>query len=214
MKLAFHAASVIIALLLPSVAWSTPPAASVSATTEAPALRNLLEAARSQVGETRIYDPAYVRLDFPGGDVPRDRGVCTDVLIRAMRDGQQIDLQRVVNRDMKANFASYPKNWGLSRTDANIDHRRVPNLQTLLTRAGAKLPEDTDYQPGDIVTSMLPGNLPHIMIVSDRTAADGPLVIHNIGAGAREEDALKRFPITGHYRLTEEALAKLRQLDQ
>ncbi len=122
---------------------------------------------------------------------------------------------------MKADFAAYPALWGLTRTDRNIDHRRVPNLATLFTRAGASLPIPPDpvtpdpaaFQPGDIVTWMLPGNLPHIGIVSDQRSADGtPLVLHNIGAGAREEDMLFAYPMTGHYRLTESALSHLRSL--
>lgn len=178
----------------------------------------IIQAARDQVGVTVIYDPAYVGLDFPGGNVPADRGVCTDVLIRALRDGASIDLQLAVNRDMKANFAAYPDNWGLSRTDANIDHRRVPNLATLLHRLGAALPasnDPADFLPGDIVTMILPGNLPHILVVSDRRAADGtPLVIHNIGRGAREENALFAYDHTGHFRLEGPALAELRRLGQ
>lgn len=179
----------------------------------------VIAAARAQVGVTRIYDPSYVSLDYPGGDVPSDRGVCTDVLIRALRDGAQIDLQLAVNRDMKANFAAYPRNWGLTRTDANIDHRRVPNLATLFRRLGAKLPSSTDpaaFLPGDVVTMMLPGNLPHILLVSDKRSADGarPLIIHNIGRGTQEEDALFAYPHTGHFRLEGDALAELRRLGQ
>ncbi len=131
----------------------------------------LISAARDQVGVTVIYDPAYQSMAFPGGDVAPERGVCTDVVIRALRAGWGIDLQLAVNRDMKANFSAYPKQWGLKSTDRNIDHRRVPNLQTLLSRMGADLPgtsDPADYQPGDIVTWMLPGNLPHIGILSDR----------------------------------------------
>ncbi|MFP5480947.1 MAG: DUF1287 domain-containing protein [Alphaproteobacteria bacterium] len=176
----------------------------------------LTEAAREQVGVTVTYDPAYVALEFPGGDLPRDRGVCTDVVIRALRDGWGIDLQLAVNRDMKAEFAAYPALWGLSRPDRNIDHRRVPNLQVLLARVGAELPlEDapTAWLPGDIVTWTLPGGLPHIGIVSDRRTADGtPLILHNIGAGAREEDILFAYPITGHYRLGADQIARLRAL--
>lgn len=176
----------------------------------------LTEAAREQVGVTVTYDPAYVALEFPGGDLPRDRGVCTDVVIRALRDGWGIDLQLAVNRDMKAEFAAYPALWGLSRPDRNIDHRRVPNLQVLLARVGAELPlEDapTAWRPGDIVTWTLPGGLPHIGIVSDRRTADGtPLILHNIGAGAREEDILFAYPITGHYRLGADQIARLRAL--
>ncbi|MEZ5770374.1 MAG: DUF1287 domain-containing protein [Defluviimonas denitrificans] len=146
-----------------------------------------------------------------------DRGVCTDVLIRAMRAGWDIDLQLAVNRDMKADFAAYPKTWGLSRTDRNIDHRRVPNLETLLKRVGAQVALDEGqpaaFLPGDIVTSRLPGNLPHVMIVSNRLSDDGvPLVIHNIGAGTREEDALFDYPLTAHFRVGPKAMARLERL--
>lgn len=167
----------------------------------------LVQSARSQIGATTQYDPAYTRLSFPGGDVDRTKGVCTDVIIRAYRDAFGYDLQETVNRDMRRNFSAYPKNWGLSRPDSNIDHRRVPNLQVFLVRHGTRLPvsnEASRYLPGDIVTQMLPGNLPHIVIISDRYSRDGktPLVIHNIGRGTREEDSLFAFKITGHYRLT------------
>ncbi len=175
----------------------------------------LTAAARGQVGVTLIYDPAYVSLGFPGGDPPAERGVCTDVVIRALRAAWGIDLQLAVNRDMKAAFAEYPANWGLSTTDRSIDHRRVPNLQTLLSRAGAEIAPGSDpaaFLPGDIVTYMLPGNLPHIAIVSDRMGADAPLILHNVGRGAREEDALFAWPMTGHYRVTEEVFARLKVL--
>jgi uncharacterized protein len=176
----------------------------------------LTDAARAQVGVTTVYDPAYVSLEFPGGDLPRERGVCTDVVIRALRDGWGVDLQLAVNRDMKADFAAYPSLWGLTQTDRNIDHRRVPNLQTLFARIGAEVPlEDgpAPYLPGDIVTWTLPGNLAHIGIVSDRLAEDGtPLILHNIGAGAREENILFAYPMTGHYRIGAESAAKLSAL--
>lgn len=176
----------------------------------------LTTAAREQVGVTVIYDPAYVTLDFPGGDLPRDRGVCTDVVIRALRDGWGIDLQLAVNRDMKADFAAYPALWGLSRPDRNIDHRRVPNLQTFFARIGAELPlqdEPAPYLPGDIVTWTLPGNLDHIGIVSDRLGSDGtPLILHNIGRGAQEEDILFAYPITGHYRIGQTQADRLKAL--
>jgi len=163
-----------------------------------------VEAARKQIGVTLFYDPAYTTLTYPGGDVSSDRGVCTDVVIRAVRTGLAQDLQKLVHEDMRANFASYPKQWGLSKPDKNIDHRRVPNLQTWFKRKGFSLPVSqnaADYQPGDFVTCTVPPHLPHIMIVSDRKTADGrPLVIHNIGGGAREEDRLFEFPLTGHYR--------------
>lgn len=175
----------------------------------------LVAAARAQVGVTTIYDPAYVTLAFPGGDPDRSRGVCTDVVIRAFRDAWGIDLQRVVNRDMKAAFADYPALWGLATTDRSIDHRRVPNLETLFTRLGAEVAGE-QYLPGDLVTVRLPGNLPHVMIVSDRRSADGthPLVLHNIGAGAREEDALLSYPETAHFRVSEGVAARLRGLDR
>jgi uncharacterized protein len=176
----------------------------------------LIAAARGQVGVTTIYDPAYVALAFPGGDLERERGVCTDVVIRALRDAWQVDLQLALNRDMKANFAAYPANWGLTTTDRNIDHRRVPNLQAFLQRMGADLPISSDpgaFLPGDVVTWMLPGNLPHIGILSDQTGDSGaPMVLHNIGRGAQEEDRLFDFPITGHYRITPDVLARLERL--
>lgn len=164
----------------------------------------LIAAARRQVGVTLLYDPAYSRLTFPSGDVPRVKGVCTDVVVRAYRDAFAIDLQQLVNADMKAAFTAYPKRWGLRRPDANIDHRRVGNLQIFLARKGAKLSlsdRATDWQPGDIFTSLVGGTLPHIGIVSDRRSLLGrPLIIHNIGAGAREEDALFDHKLTGRYR--------------
>lgn len=166
----------------------------------------IVAAARKQVGVTTSYDPAYVTLDYPNGDIRRDRGVCTDVLIRALRDGLSQDLQKLVNEDMRKNFGVYPKQWGLSKPDKNIDHRRVPNLRTFFKRKGCelKLPAAGDtsvFKAGDIVTCTVPPNLPHIMIVSDKKTAEGrPLIIHNIGGGAYEEDALTSFPLTGHYR--------------
>lgn len=174
------------------------------------AARALIRAAEGQVGVTTLYDPSYVSLDFPGGDVAPDRGVCTDVVIRALRVAHGIDLQAALNRDMKANFARYPTNWGLKTTDRNIDHRRVPNLRRLFERMGAEV--SGDFLPGDVVTSVLPGNLPHIGIVSDRMGQDAPMVVHNIGAGTQVEDRLFEFEITGHYRLTPEVLARLRAL--
>ncbi|MGJ7041738.1 uncharacterized protein YijF (DUF1287 family) [Shinella sp. BE166] len=165
----------------------------------------LVAAARKQVGVTLTYDAAYSRLDYPGGDVPRERGVCTDVLVRAYRDGLSIDLQVLVHEDMRRAFSAYPALWGLKKTDRNIDHRRVPNLQAFFKRAGAALAvseNGADYLPGDIVSQMLPGNLPHIGIVADERTPDSsrPLVVHNIGAGARLEDVLFAYKITGHYR--------------
>lgn len=164
----------------------------------------LVTAARRQIGVTVSYDPAYVRLPYPGADVPASRGVCTDVVIRALRT-QRIDLQQRVHEDMRAHFAKYPQEWGLRGPDSNIDHRRVPNLQTWFERQGWSVPVTShaaDYRAGDLVTWMLPGNLPHIGIVSDRRTMIGgtPLIIHNIGRGTREEDILFDHKITGHYR--------------
>ncbi|WP_420139313.1 DUF1287 domain-containing protein [Sphingomonas sp.] len=160
----------------------------------------LIAAARRQVGVTLHYDPGYTKLAFPGGDVPRAKGVCTDVLIRAYRDALALDLQVLVNADMRRNFAAYPHRWGLRAPDSNIDHRRVPNLQTFFTRQHARLPMPDNpnaWQPGDIFTSLIDGRLPHTGIVSDRGRG---YVIHNIGNGAREEAALFRYPLTGRYR--------------
>ena len=159
--------------------------------------------AKKQIGVTTSYDPAYRKLEFPRGDVPIDTGVCTDVIIRAYRL-QNVDLQQLVNHDMKSNWSAYPKNWGLKSTDKNIDHRRVPNLEVFFARHGQTLSiTDRDsFQVGDVVTWRLPnGNLPHIGIVSDNVAADGtPLIIHNIGRGTQEENILFSYPILKHFR--------------
>jgi uncharacterized protein len=163
----------------------------------------LIAAARRQVGVTLHYDSAYTRLPFPDGDVPRAKGVCTDVIIRAYRDAFGLDLQALINADMRSAFGAYPRKWGLKHPDPNIDHRRVPNLRTWLARKRAALPiprDASEWQPGDIFTSLVSGTGTHIGLVSDRAGAKGPLIIHNIGAGAREEDALLDWPITGRYR--------------
>jgi uncharacterized protein YijF (DUF1287 family) len=164
----------------------------------------LVEAARARTRVHEVYDGAYRSIPYPNGDVPADRGVCTDLVIRAYR-ALGIDLQQRVHEDMRAHFDEYPKQWGLRRPDTNIDHRRVPNLQVYFVRAGASLPAGRDvagYVAGDLVTWMLPGNLPHIGIVSDRRVAgtERPLILHNIGAGPVEDDILFAYPITGHYR--------------
>jgi uncharacterized protein YijF (DUF1287 family) len=164
----------------------------------------IVAAAREQIGKTVTYDPSYVRLDYPMGDVPIDRGVCTDVVIRALRDGINADLQQLLHEDMRIVFSDYPKIWGLKRPDRNIDHRRVPNLRFYFERQRCSLGvsrNKQEYLPGDIVTCKV-SNRPHIMIVSDRKTSDGvPLVIHNIGRGAQEENSLFTFPISGHYRI-------------
>ncbi|QEI07715.1 DUF1287 domain-containing protein [Pigmentiphaga aceris] len=163
----------------------------------------LVTEARKQVGVTLSYDPVYRRLSYPGGDVPLHTGVCTDVVIRALR-AQGLDLQQSVHEDMRANFSVYPKNWGLSRPDRNIDHRRVPNLMTWFKRQGKQVQtgsQASDFRAGDIVTWDLGRGLTHIGVVSDRrTAAGTPLILHNIGQGTREEDILFEHRITGQYR--------------
>lgn len=161
----------------------------------------LVQSARNQIGKTVRYDPAYTTLTYPMGDVPLEKGVCTDVIIRALRE-QNMDLQQLVHQDMKHHFSVYPKRWGLKRPDPNIDHRRVPNLITFFTRQGWAVKEQGDFRAGDIVTWELNGNkLPHIGIVSDQKNGDIPLIIHNIGAGTQEEDFLFKHTITGHFRL-------------
>jgi len=165
----------------------------------------IVSAARAQVGKTVAYDPAYVRLAYPGGDVPIEKGVCSDVVVRALRTALKMDLQKLVHEDMAGAFAKYPQQWGLRGPDRNIDHRRVPNLVRFFDRRDWSLPvtqRKEDYLPGDLVTCTVAGKLPHIMIVSDRRADDGtPMVIHNIGGGAQEEPRLFEFPLTGHYRV-------------
>jgi uncharacterized protein YijF (DUF1287 family) len=173
------------------------------AATPAVALQCLVDAGRAQIGVTLHYDPSYVRLAYPGGDVPIERGVCTDVVIRAYR-AVGVDLQQLVHEDMRAHFSEYPNNWALRITDRNIDHRRVPNLGRFLARHGKALgtaSSDEEFLAGDLVTWRLPSGVPHIGIVSDRTGAGGtPLIVHNIGAGTREEDVLRAYAVTGHYR--------------
>lgn len=165
--------------------------------------QRLIRAAREQIGVTVTYDGSYRKLAYPGGDVPADRGVCTDVLVRAYRR-LGLDLQVLVHEDMKARWPLYPKLWGLRRPDPNIDHRRVPNLATFFSRHGSRLRvsrDPRDYESGDLVTWMLPGNLPHIGILGNtRSEAGALLVIHNIGRGAAEENILFSYPVTGRFR--------------
>lgn len=163
----------------------------------------LSEAAVSLTKDKVRYDPTYVVIKYPNGDVPAHTGVCTDVVIRAYRK-IGIDLQKEVHEDMKKDFATYPKNWGLKSTDRNIDHRRVPNLMTFFNRKGASLQvtnNPADYKPGNVVSWNLPNNLTHIGIVSHQRSSDGkrPLMVHNIGAGQVLEDVLFAYKITGNY---------------
>lgn len=164
----------------------------------------LIAAAMERTRHDVRYDGSYRSIGYPGGDVPADVGVCTDVVIRAYR-AVGIDLQQVVHEDMSTAFADYPAIWGLRRPDSSIDHRRVPNLRTFFARQGAALAvtdDADDYRAGDLVTWMLPGNLPHIgIVVIGRSSDDGrPLIVHNIGSGPELEDVLFAFPVTGHYR--------------
>lgn len=152
------------------------------------------------------YDPSYVRIPYPGGDVPADTGVCTDEVIRAYR-AVGVDLQKEVHEDMVKNFAAYPRNWRwlLARPDANIDHRRVPNLMVFFQRNGVTLSKSdraADYSPGDLVTWDLGGGVPHIGIVVDRKSTETGryMIVHNIGQGPKMEDVLFNWKITGHYR--------------
>lgn len=150
-----------------------------------------------------IYDPSYYTIEYPNGDVPTDKGVCTDVVIRAYRI-LGIDLQKEVHEDMASNFYLYPKNWGLKTTDKNIDHRRVPNLMTFFKRKAIVKPNSNlsnDYLPGDIVCWNLGGGMLHIGLVSNIKSKDKKryLIVHNIGAGQVLEDMLFDFKIIGHY---------------
>jgi uncharacterized protein YijF (DUF1287 family) len=167
------------------------------------AAARLARAAEAQTRSPVVYDPAYRRIPYPGGDVPADRGVCTDVVVRAYRS-LGLDLQKAVHEDMAAHFALYPKKWGRRTPDANIDHRRVPNLMTFFARRGAALPPSrapADYAPGDVVAWDLGGGVTHIGVLSERRGKDGrPLVVHNIGRGPQTEDVLFDWAVIGHYR--------------
>ncbi|MEO5935988.1 MAG: DUF1287 domain-containing protein [Terriglobales bacterium] len=168
--------------------------------------RRLVAAASERPTHTVRYDGAYVRLKYPGGDVPANVGVCTDEIIRIYRV-LDIDLQKEVHEDMSRNFARYPRSFGLARPDSNIDHRRVPNLRVFFARRGESLPithNAADYLPGDIVTWDLGGRLgrglTHIGIVVDHMFGNRHGIVHNIGAGPQLEDVLFSWKITGHYR--------------
>jgi uncharacterized protein YijF (DUF1287 family) len=170
-------------------------AAPVRASTNA----RIAEAALRQVGVTTSYDASYVRLTYPGGDVAHDRGVCSDVVVRAYR-AAGIDLQVAVHEDMLAHFRAYPRMWGLSAPDANIDHRRVPNLMTFFTRLGKDRLVSDPYLPGDVVVWRLASGLVHVGVVSNVRGDREYLVVHNIGYGAKNEDVLRAYTIIGHYR--------------
>ena len=171
---------------------------------DSPLLKKVIDSAIEQTTQTVGYDPAYVKLDYPGGDVPLRTGVCADVIVRSLRRAG-VDLQKEIHEDMKRNFAAYPKMWGLARPDSNIDHRRVPNLMTYFKRTGKALEitaDSKDYLPGDVVAWELDNGLLHIGIVSNVRPGGGErhAMVHNIGAGARLEDVLFSWRIIGHYR--------------
>lgn len=172
---------------------------------ESPEIKKILESAVRQTNVTKSYDPSYVVIQYPNGDVPAETGVCTDVVIRALRDAG-VDLQKEVHEDMRENFSAYPNRWNLPKPDPNIDHRRVPNLQTFFERRKKSLPvtqNGENYHPGDIVSWDLDGKgLTHIGIVSNifNETAERFLIIHNIGSGAKAEDVLFDWKITGHFR--------------
>jgi uncharacterized protein len=164
----------------------------------------LVASARSQIGVTVSYDPAYRQLDYPRGDVPKNTGVCSDVVVRALRE-QGTDLQKELHEDMRRNFGEYPRKWSLKQPDRNIDHRRVLNLMTYFQRQGfaqSITNKAENFAAGDIIAWDLGGGVTHIGIVSDRTTSKRiPLIIHNIGRGTQEEDILLRYRVIGHYRL-------------
>ncbi len=163
----------------------------------------LSNAALTIIDPEVAYTPTYVSIRYPNGDVPAKTGVCTDVVIRAYRK-LGVDLQKNVHEDMKLHFSNYPTKWGLTRTDTNIDHRRVPNLEVFFTRKGTKLnvtQNANDYKTGEMVTWMIGDKLPHIGIVTHKKSADGrrPLLVHNVGGGQVLEDCLFSYKIVGHY---------------
>jgi uncharacterized protein YijF (DUF1287 family) len=169
-------------------------------------LQHLIAAAIERTHHVVRYDPAYVRISYPGGDVPADTGVCTDEIIRSYRS-VGVDLQKEVHEDMVRNFELYPRRWRwvLSRPDPNIDHRRVPNLMVFFARKGESLPlsgRADDYAPGDLVTWDLGGGVPHIGVgVDHKSAKSGRyMIVHNIGQGPRMEDIMFNWKVTGHYR--------------
>lgn len=191
----------------PTAAQSAPARVAPTPTYESPILAQLVVAAVERPNHRVQYDGAYYQIAYPNGDVPADRGACTDEIVRAYR-AVGVDLQKEVHEDMAANFAVYPTRFGLKQPDANIDHRRVPNLMTFFARKGKQLPvtqNAADYAPGDIVTWDLGAGQTHIGLVVDVPAEDEPTryqIMHNIGAGPQLQDALFAWPITGHYRYT------------
>lgn len=170
-----------------------------------PKIKSIVDSGLDQTLKTFEYDASYVKLAYPGGDVPIARGVCADVIVRAFRSAG-VDLQKEIHEDMSTNFSAYPSIWGARKPDSNIDHRRVPNLMTFFSRKGASVPitrASSDYVPGDVISWELDNHLTHIGLVSDAVddQSGNYLIVHNIGAGAKLEDVLFGWKITGHYRM-------------
>ena len=175
-------------------------------TTTKPFTTKLSDAAITIINPNIIYDPSYFAIKYPNGDIPKNKGVCTDVIIRAYRK-LGIDLQKEVHEDMKSHFSQYPnlKKWGMTKTDSNIDHRRVPNLEIFFERKGTKLivsKNAKDYKTGEIITWLINDKLPHIGIITNKKSADGKrnLIVHNVGNGQVLEDCLFSYTIVGHYK--------------
>lgn len=175
-------------------------------TASKPFATKLSDAALAIIDPNIIYDPSYFGIKYPNGDIPKNKGVCTDVIIRAYRK-LGIDLQKEVHEDMKSHFSKYPnlKKWGMTKTDTNIDHRRVPNLEVFFERKGTKLAVSknaSDYKTGEIVTWLINNKLPHIGIVTNRKSKDGKrnLIVHNVGNGQVLEDCLFSYTIVGHFK--------------
>lgn len=194
------AVAALVLILTPTAAWAAPGFG-----------ERLAAAAEDRLGRDVVYDGSYQRIAYPMGDVAATRGVCTDLVVRSYR-ALGVDLQQLVHEDMRAAFQSYPKIWGLTRPDSNIDHRRVPNLEQFLRRAGAALPlseNPEDHRPGDLVSYRLPGGPPHIAVVSAKRGPSGaPMIVHNIGRGPEIEDALFAYRRIGHFRFHPEAGAQ------
>src|SRR5215470_4795569 len=176
----------------------------IKSTADSSTLSKVIDSAIDQTKVTNSYDPAYSRIDYPGGDVPLAKGVCSDVIVRAFRNGG-VDLQKEIHEDMLQNFSAYPNRWGARKPDSNIDHRRVANLMTYFDRNGKSLPVTSvrkEYLPGDVVAWDLGNELLHIGIVTNVLSASGSgyMIVHNIGAGARLEDVLFSWKVIGHYR--------------
>lgn len=172
---------------------------------DTPQIKQVVDSAIEQIGQTFQYDPSYENLGYPNGDVPVERGVCADVVVRGFRKAG-VDLQKEVHEDMLRAFKAYPKKWGATKPDSNIDHRRVANLMTFFERQGKSVPitnAPSDYLPGDVVAWELDTHLLHIGIVTDARLKGmrNYMIVHNIGAGARIEDVLMSWKIIGHYRM-------------